>query len=34
MGMGWLMAELGDLGAELAVMAILCRRKGHMAPRT
>ena len=31
--LGWLMAELGDLGAELAVMAIQCRRTGRM-PRT
>jgi len=26
--LGWLIAELGDLGAELAVMAIQCRRTG------
>jgi len=32
--LGWLMAELGDLGAELAVMAIQCRRTGHVPPRT
>jgi hypothetical protein len=25
--LGWLIAELGDLGAELAVMAIQCRRR-------
>jgi len=32
--LGWLMAELGDLGAELAVMAIQCRRHTGSASRT
>ncbi len=32
--LGWLMAELGDLGAELAVMAIQCRRRTGSKPRT
>lgn len=32
--LGWLMAELGDLGAELAVMAIQCRRCTGSTPRT
>jgi hypothetical protein len=32
--LGWLMAELGDLGAELAVMAIQCRRCMDQRPGT
>lgn len=32
--LGWLIAELGDLGAELAVMAIQCRRRTGGKPRT
>lgn len=32
--LGWLMAELGDLGAELAVMALQCRRCTGSTPRT
>ncbi|WP_382159313.1 hypothetical protein [Hydrogenophaga sp. ANAO-22] len=32
--LGWLIAELGDLGAELAVMAIQCRRHMGNAPKT
>ena len=32
--LGWLMAELGDLGAELAVIAIQCRRCTGSTPRT
>jgi hypothetical protein len=32
--LGWLIAELGDLGAELAVMAIQCRRRTGRTSRT